>query len=96
MKSKEKDNNLLSEKRRKLYAKYLKVIGLDIKFPEIKTKEWLQLTKGTLQNRVIELDWLNKLKELNFLVRTGLDGWAQLRKSYFISPEEKISYPYFS
>lgn len=39
MKSKEKDNNLLSEKRRKLYAKYLKVIGLDIKFPEIKRKE---------------------------------------------------------
>lgn len=39
MKSKEKDNNLLSEKRRKLYAKYLRIIGLDIKFPEIKRKE---------------------------------------------------------
>lgn len=36
---KEKDNNLLSEKKRKLYAKYLRVIGLDIKFPEIKIKE---------------------------------------------------------
>ena len=39
MKPKEKDNNLLSEKRKKLYAKYLKVIGLDIKFSEIKRKE---------------------------------------------------------
>ena len=36
---KEKDNNLLSEKRKKLYAKYLKVIGLDEKVPEIKRKE---------------------------------------------------------
>ena len=39
MKQKEKDNNLLSEHRRKLYAKYLRVIGVDVKFPEIKKKE---------------------------------------------------------
>ena len=39
MKQKEKDNNLLSEKRKKLYAKYLRVIGVDIKFPKIKRKE---------------------------------------------------------
>lgn len=39
MKSKEKDNNLLSEKRKKLYAKYLRVIGLGEKIPEIKRKE---------------------------------------------------------
>ena len=39
MKSKAKDNNLLSEKRKKLYAKYLKVIGLGEKVPEIKKKE---------------------------------------------------------
>lgn len=38
MKQKEKDNNLLSEKRKKLYAKYLKVIGVDVKYPEIKIK----------------------------------------------------------
>lgn len=31
MKQKEKDNNLLSEKRKKLYAKYLKVIGVEVK-----------------------------------------------------------------
>lgn len=36
---KEKDNNLLSEKRKKLYAKYLKVIGFGEKVPEIKRKE---------------------------------------------------------
>ena len=36
---KEKDNNLLSEKRKKLYAKYLRVIGVDVKFPDIKRKE---------------------------------------------------------
>lgn len=36
---KEKDNNLLSEKRRKLYAKYLKVVGLGEKVSEIKRKE---------------------------------------------------------
>ena len=36
---KEKDNNLLSDKRKKLYAKYLKVIGLGEKVPEIKRKE---------------------------------------------------------
>ena len=36
---KEKDNNLLSEKRKKLYAKNLKVIGLGEKVPEIKRKE---------------------------------------------------------
>lgn len=39
---KEKDNNLLSEQRRKLYAKYLRVIGVDVKFPEIKKKEILK------------------------------------------------------
>lgn len=39
MKQKEKDNNLLNEKRKKLYAKYLRIIGIDIKFPEIKIKE---------------------------------------------------------
>ena len=39
---KEKDNNLLSEKRRKLYAKYLKVIGLGEKFPEIKKKDFVK------------------------------------------------------
>ena len=42
MKSKEKDNNLLSEKRKKLYAKYLRIIGIDIKFPEIKKKELIK------------------------------------------------------
>ncbi len=42
MKQKEKDNNLLSEKRRKLYAKYLRVIGVDVKFPEIKKKEFVK------------------------------------------------------
>ena len=35
---KEKDNNLLSEKRKKLYAKYLKVIGLGEKIFKIKKK----------------------------------------------------------
>lgn len=39
MKQKEKDNNLLNEKRKKLYAKYLRIIGVDVKFPEIKEKE---------------------------------------------------------
>ena len=39
MKQKEKDNNLLSEKRRKLYAKYLRVIGLGEKIFKIKKKE---------------------------------------------------------
>ncbi len=42
MKQKEKDNNLLSKKRKKLYAKYLRVVGIDIKFPEIKKKEILK------------------------------------------------------
>ena len=42
MKQKEKDNNLLSEKRKKLYAKYLRVIGVDVKFPEIKKKEFVK------------------------------------------------------
>jgi len=39
---KEKDNNLLSEKRKKLYAKYLKVIGLGEKVLEIKKKEFVK------------------------------------------------------
>lgn len=39
MKQKEKDNNLLSKKRKKLYAKYLRVIGIDVELPEIKRKE---------------------------------------------------------
>lgn len=39
MKQKEKDNNLLSKKRKKLYAKYLRVIGSDVEIPEIKRKE---------------------------------------------------------
>lgn len=42
MKQKEKDNNLLCEKRKKLYAKYLRVTGLDIKFPEIKKKKFVK------------------------------------------------------
>lgn len=42
MKQKEKDNNLLSEKRKKLYAKYLRVIGLGEKFPEIKKKKFVK------------------------------------------------------
>ena len=36
---KEKDNNLLSEKRKKLYAKYLRVTGLNDRIPEIKKKK---------------------------------------------------------
>lgn len=39
MKQKEKDNNLLSKKRKKLYAKYLRVIGIDVEISEIKRKE---------------------------------------------------------
>ena len=39
---KEKDNNLPSEKRRKLYAKYLKVIGLSEKLQEIKKKDFVK------------------------------------------------------
>ncbi len=39
MKQKEKDNNLLSKKRKKLYAKYLRVIGIDVEIPEKKRKE---------------------------------------------------------
>ncbi len=39
MKQKEKGNNLLSKKRKKLYAKYLRVIGIDVEIPEIKRKE---------------------------------------------------------
>lgn len=42
MKSKEKDNNLLSEKRKKLYAKYLRVIGLVEKVPETKKKDFVK------------------------------------------------------
>lgn len=42
MKQKEKDNNLLSEKRKKLYAKYLKVIGLGEKVQEIKKKDFVK------------------------------------------------------
>lgn len=42
MKQKEKDNNLLSEKRKKLYAKYLRAIGIDVKFPEIKKKDFVK------------------------------------------------------
>ena len=39
---KEKDNNLLSGKRRKLYAKYLKAIGLGEKVQEIKKKDFVK------------------------------------------------------
>lgn len=42
MKQKEKDNNLLNEKRKKLYAKYLRAIGIDVKFPEIKKKDFVK------------------------------------------------------
>lgn len=39
---KEKDSNLLSEKRKKLYAKYLKVVGLGEKVQEIKKKDFVK------------------------------------------------------
>ena len=42
MAKKVKDNDLLSEKRKKLYAKYLKVIGLGEKVQEIKKKDFVK------------------------------------------------------
>lgn len=42
MAKKVKDNDLLSEKRKKLYAKYLRAIGIDVKFPEIKMKDFVK------------------------------------------------------
>ena len=42
MAKKVKDNDLLSEKRKKLYAKYLRVIGLGEKVLEIKKKDFVK------------------------------------------------------
>ena len=78
MKQKEKDNNLLSEKRKKLYAKYLRVIGVDVKYPEIQIKGIIKYE----QNNDYDLQkGLTKIGGLNLIYLIGLMASMNLPSS---------------